>query len=450
MKLAGMLLGAALALSAASNDSFLIRNVDVYPVTAPEMKGVSLLVQDGKIADIGPKVVAPKGVPVIEGKGLRVYPGWIDSATALGLSEITESIREATDTNELGEFMPQLKAITSVNPTSVHFPVVRVNGVTAAITMPSLGATSGGGGGGRGGAGERQYIGGQAALIHTDGWTWEDMSVNPGVAMHLNFPTMGGRGGRGGGAPAEAPVADVGGGTAAGATQARRAYEDQITHISQFFDDARNYQKLKAAHLPGFKTDMKFEAMLPVLDGKVPLAIMAARATMIHDAIQFGDKQRVKIVIMEPRELGKAAAELKEKNIPVILGKPLSLPEYEDDPYDSSYTLPAEAYKAGVKFAFGSFENQFVRNLPYQAAAAVAFGLPNDEALKALTINPAQIWGVADQIGSVEKGKWADLIVADGDPLEIQTGIKHIYIKGKEVELETRQRQMYDKYLNRP
>ncbi len=205
MKLTGLLLGAALALSAASNDSFLIRNVDVYPVTAPVMKGVSLLVQDGKIADIGPKVVAPKGVPVIEGKGLRVYPGWIDSATALGLSEITESIREATDTNELGEFMPQLKAITSVNPTSVHFPVVRVNGVTTAITMPSLGATGGGGGGGRGGAGERQYIGGQAALIHTDGWTWEDMAVNPSVAMHLSFPSLGGRGGRGGGARPSRP-----------------------------------------------------------------------------------------------------------------------------------------------------------------------------------------------------------------------------------------------------
>ncbi len=171
---------------------------------------------------------------------------------------------------------------------------------------------------------------------------------------------------------------------------------------------------------------------------------------MIHDAIQFGEKQKVKIVIMEPRELGKAAAELKEKNIPVILGKTLALPEYEDDLYDSAYTLPAEAYKAGVKFAFGSFENQFVRNLPYQAAAAVAFGLPYDEALKAITINAAQIWGVADQIGSVEKGKWADLIVADGDPLEIQADIKHIYIKGREVDLETRQRQMYEKYLNRP
>ena len=166
-------------------------------------------------------------------------------------------------------------------------------------------------------------------------------------------------------------------------------------------------------------------------------------------AIQFGEKQKIKIVILHPRELGKAAAELKEKNVPVILGKVLALPEYEDDPYDSSYALPAEAYKAGVKFAFGSFDNQFVRDLPYQAAMAVAFGLPYDEALKALTITPAQIWGVADQIGAVEKGKWADLMVTDGDPLEIQPAVKRVYIKGKAVDMSTRQRQLYEKYLSR-
>jgi imidazolonepropionase-like amidohydrolase len=444
MKLTGLFLAAASALAAASNDSFLLRDVDVYPVTAPVMKAVSVLVQDGKIADIGPKLAAPKGAPVIEGKGLRVYPGFIDSATALGLAEV-ESVRETVDTGELGEFMPQLRVIASVNPASEHFPVVRVNGITAALTLPALGAAGGAGGGGRGGAGERQFIAGQAALIHTDGWTWDDMSVNPSAAMHLLFPSLGGRGGRAGGAPPGVTGAAAGGGA-----QARRTYEDQIAAINRFFDDARNYQKAKAAQLPGFRTDRKFEAMIPVLEGKLPVAILASRASAIHDALQFADKQKVKIVILQPRELPKVAAELKERNVPVILGKVMALPENEDDLYDSAYTLPAEAYKAGVKFAFGSFDNQFVRNLPYQAAAAVAFGLPYEEALKALTINAAQIWGVADQIGSVEKGKWADLIVADGDPLEIQTEIKHVYVKGREVDLENRQKQMYEKYLNRP
>ena len=450
MKLLGLLAGCALMAGAASNDTFLIRDADVYPVTGPVMQGVSVLVQDGKIADIGAKLTPPKGIRIVEAKGLRVYPGMIDSATELGLQEI-ESVRETEDTGEIGQFMPQLRALAAVNPASEHFPVVRVNGITSVMTFPSSGsAGAGGGGGGRFGGGERQFISGQAALIHTDGWTWDDMAIKPFAALHLIFPSMP-RAGRGGvsGNPEPAPAA-VAGGAAGGAAQARQTYQTQIDSINQFFDDARVYQKAKAANLPGFRTDLKFEAMIPVLDGKVPVAITASRASAIHDAVQFAGKQNVKIVILEPHDLKQAAAELKEKNIPVILGRVLALPENEDDAYDSAHTLAAEAYKAGVKFALGTFGNEFVRNLPYEAAAAVAFGLPYDEALKAITINPAQIWGVADQVGSVEKGKWADLIVTNGDPLEVQTQISHLYMKGKEVELTNRQIELYHKYLNRP
>jgi imidazolonepropionase-like amidohydrolase len=450
MKLFGLLAGCALMAGAASNDTFLIRDADVYPVTGPVMQGVSVLVQDGKIANIGAKLTPPKGIRIVEAKGLRVYPGMIDSATELGLQEI-ESVRETEDTGELGQFMPQLRALAAVNPASEHFPVVRVNGITSVMTFPSSGsAGAGGGGGGRFGGGERQFISGQAALIHTDGWTWDDMAIKPYAALHLIFPSMP-RAGRGGvsGNPETAPAA-VAGGAAGGAAQAKQTYQTQIDSINQFFDDARVYQKAKAANLPGFRTDLKFEAMIPVLDGKVPVAITASRASAIHDAVQFAGKQNVKIVILEPHDLKQAAAELKEKNIPVILGRVLALPENEDDAYDSAHTLAAEAYKAGVKFALGTFGNEFVRNLPYEAAAAVAFGLPYDEALKAITINPAQIWGVADQVGSVEKGKWADLIVTNGDPLEVQTQISHLYMKGKEVELTNRQIDLYHKYLNRP
>jgi imidazolonepropionase-like amidohydrolase len=442
MRLVAFLLGCALAAPAASNDTFLIRNADVYPITAPVMRGVSVLVQNGKIADIGMKIAAPKGTPVVEAKGLRVYPGFIDSATELGLQE-TESLRETEDFNELGEFMPQLKALDAVNPASEHFPVVRVNGITTVMTFPSSGAS----GGGRFGGGERQFVSGQAALIHTDGWTWEDMAVRGGAALHLLFPTIA-RGGRG--APGAETPPSATGETATGYTQAHRAYRDQIDKINRFFDDARVYQRAKAANLPGFKTDLKFEAMLPALDGKIPVAISASRASAIHDAIAFADKQHVKIVILQPRDIEKAAPELKAKNIPVIFGRVLALPEYEDDAYDAGETLPAKAYKAGVKFAFGSFGDEFVRNLPYEAAAAVAYGLPYEEALKALTINPAQIWGADAEIGSIEKGKWADLTIVSGDPLEIQTEVKHIYIKGREVELSNRQTELYRKYMNRP
>ncbi len=189
--------------------------------------------------------------------------------------------------------------------------------------------------------------------------------------------------------------------------------------------------------------------MVPVLEGKVPLAVSASRASVIHDAIAFADKQKIRIVILQPRNLAKIGPELKEKNIPVILGRVLALPEQEDDPYDGAFTQPAEAYKAGVKFAFGTFNNEFVRNLPYQAATAVAFGLPYEEALKAVTINAAQIWGHAADIGSVEKGKVADLMVTTGDPLSNSTQVKYLFIKGKEVPLMNKQTRLYEKYMSR-
>lgn len=428
---------AAASLFAASDDSFLIRNATVHPVTGPDIQNGSVLVRDGKIIGVGKNLTAPKGVRVIDAKGLHVYPGMIDSGTEMGLSEIG-AVRESVDTGELGNFNPQLRAEIAVNPASEHIPVTRVNGITSVITMP-MGA---GGGGGRGGA-RQGIITGQAALIHLDGWTWEEMEVKKTAAMALRFPTIQsfGRGFAG----MESIF-----GPRPTFTDQKKTYETQLKELREFFEDARRYQKAKAAHEPGFKTDLKFEAMLPVLDGKVPLVAMTPRERAIRDAIQFADLEKVRLIIADPHELGKEGATLKAKNVPAILGPTLALPEHYDDPYDAAYALPDEFYKAGVKFAFGTFSNEFSRNLPYQAATAVAFGLPYDEALKAVTVNPAQIWGVADRIGSIEEGKWADLIVTDGDPLETKTQVKQLFIKGKQVSLDNKQKQLYEKYLNRP
>ena len=443
MKLLGLLMISAVA-ALAADETVLIQNADIYPITGAPLKGGSLLIQDGKIVDIGAKIAAPKGATVLDGKGLRVYPGWIDSATQLGLEEI-ESIRETNDTGELGDFDPQLKALSAVNPDSEHFGVVRVNGITSAIALPE---GSGGGGGGRGGGGG-QLISGQAALLHTDGWTWEEMEINRSAAMVLNFPSAGGRGGRGGGGGMPSDLQDMFPNAANAAGNAQRNVLDQIAKLNAFFDDARKYQKAKAANLPDFRKDLKFEAMLPVLEGKMPLAVSAARATTIHDAIAWAETQNVKIVILRPREIAKAGPELKAKNIPVILGPVLALPDTEDAEYDQGYTQPFEAYKAGVRFALGTFTNEFVRDLPYQAATAVAYGLPHDEALKALTINPAQIWGAGDLIGSIEKGKLADLMIVDGDPMDVRTEIRHLFIKGKEITLSNKQIRLYERYMSR-
>ena len=423
----------------AADDAILIRNADVYPVTGAAMKGVSVLIQDGKIAEIGGKITAPKTAKIVEGKGLRVYPGMIDSGTTLGLTEIG-SERVTNDTNELGEFMPQLKALIAVNPDSASLGATRVNGITTAMSYPS----QGGGRGGRG-AGAPQLIAGQAALIHLSGWTWEEMEVLRGAAMQLNFPAIAGRGGRGGGEEG----AESGRGPAP-FSEAKRQYDQQIQQLNDFFDAARQYQKERASNAPGFTKDLKMEAMLPVLDQKEPVAITANRERSIHDAILFAEKQHIKAVIVQPHELGKVAEELKTHNIPVILGRTEALSENRDDPYDKEMTLPAEAYKAGLKFAFGTFSNEWSRNLPYNAARAVAFGLPYDEALKAITINAAEIWGAAAETGSIEKGKWADLMITDGDPMELSTQVKHVFIKGKEIALTNRQIDLYHRYMDRP
>ena len=253
MKLWGLLMVSAMA--AFASDAILIQNADIYPMTGAPLKGGSLLIQDGKIVDIGPKLPTPKGATVLEGKGLRVYPGWIDSGTELGLEEIG-SIRETNDTGEIGDFMPQLKALSAVNPDSEHFGVVRVNGITTAIALP--------GGGGRGGGG---IIVGQAALLHTDGWTWEEMEINRSAAMVLNFPSAPVRGGRGG----MPDFLDMSPSASGG--DARRAVLDQIAKLNGFFDDAHKYKIAKAANLADFHKDLRFEAMLPVIDGKMPLAV---------------------------------------------------------------------------------------------------------------------------------------------------------------------------------
>jgi imidazolonepropionase-like amidohydrolase len=412
----------------AAQDVTVIRGAVIHPVTASEIGGSSLLIQNGAIADIGPKVAVPRGARVIDAKGLHVYPGMIDSATTVGLAEVG-SIRETQDTSELGDYNPQLRTLIAVNPASEHIPVARANGITSVITLPGGGVISG-----------------QAALIHLDGWTWEEMAISPSVAMHLRFPLYGGGGQRGGGGGR--------GGAARGSfPDARRRQQEEVAKLREFFEQARRYQKAKAAGGPGFKRDHKLDAMLPVIEGKQPVMITASRERAIKEALEFVDRERIRGILAGVRESGEVLAEIKKRNIPVILGATLALPLEEDSPYDAAFTLPAELHKQGILFAFGTFDasdSSDVRNLPYQAANASAFGLPQAEALKAVTYNAAKIWGVDDKIGSIERGKWADLIITDGDPLETRTQIREMLIRGKPVSLENKHTELYKKYINRP
>ena len=382
--------------------------------------------RDGKIAEVGAHIAVPKGARVIELKGLHIYPGMIDSATEIGLTEI-EAVREMSDISDIGLFKPQLRAATAVNPASEHIPVTRANGITSVITSP---------GGG--------IVAGQSVLMHLSGWTMEDMAVRAPAAMRMEFPhiRMPNRFGDCRGAwPARRLI-----------QTRRRDTKQQLRELNDFMESARRYRQAKAPRASDFETDLKLEAMIPVLDGKVPMLIRAEKEKTIKEAIAFADKQKIHMILERGVEAWKVAAELKAHNIPVVLPPTLRLPEEEDDPYDKPFTYPGELSKAGVKFAFASFgpgAEDNPRNLPYEAAAAVGFGLPYEEALKAVTLYPAQIWGVGDELGSIEKGKWADLIVTDGDPLETRTQIKQMYIKGTSVDLENKHHRLYEEYLAR-
>lgn len=411
-----------------AQDSFLLRGATIHPVTGPDVANAMMLVQEGRIAEIGVKVAAPKGTKVIDAKGLHVYPGFMNAATVIGISEVS-SVRETNDTNEIGEFVPAARAVVAVNPESDHIPVARVNGITTVVTMP---ATLGGGGG--------SLIRGQAALLHLDGWTWEEMALKQSIGVLMRFPAIQTR-------SIDFETFTV---TNRPYAEVKRQYDAEIRKIDEFFERARRYQRAKAANSPDWRLDTQFEAMLPILDGKMPLLVPAQRERTIREAIEFADKHKVKLILLDVHKPGAMLKTIAEKKIPVVVGQPTDLPLDDDDAYDASFSLPGELHKAGIKFAFATYNNQFARNLPFEAGFAVGYGLPYEAALKALTIDAAEIFGVSNVTGSIEKGKSADFFVTDGDPLEIKTQVKMLFIKGKNISLETKHTRLYQKYLNRP
>jgi imidazolonepropionase-like amidohydrolase len=419
-------------LAADTGDSFLLRGSTIHTLSGAQIDNGSVLVRSGKIIGVGKDIPVPKDVKVIDGKGLHVYPGMFDAATEIGLVEVN-AVRETLDTTELGRFNPQLVALTAVNPSSEHIPVTRANGITTVATLP-----------------EGPLISGQVSVIHLDGWTTDEMGVSRTAGLHLRIPFI-----QVPNRPFQPDDTAVPPNQNAPNrfTEAKQSFDKQMAELNEFFDSARRYREAKNAKAPDFRTDLKLEAMLPVIEGKEPVLVTAIREREIRDAIAFADKQKVKIILCEAPEAYKVIKEIKERDIPVILGPTLDLPENEDDPYDRAYITPAELQKAGIRFAIGTFTGTASlssRNLPYEAAQAVAFGLPHDDALRAITRNAAEIWGVGDRIGTIEEGKWADLMVTDGDPLEARTQVRYLFVKGKTVDLDNKQKQLYQKYLNRP
>ena len=395
-----------------------IRNVTVVPVTGPRIEHGTVVIRNGKIEAVGADAAAQPGDSVLDGTGLFVYPGMIDAGTRLGLTEIS-SVPGGEDQQELGEFNPQDAALTAVNPHSDVIPVTRSNGVTTAITSP------------RGG-----LVSGQAALIDLLGWTPQEMAVRAPAAMVMTYPRTGG--GR-------------------FARRGRQGEGDQLNRqvlaLREFLGDARAYAEIKArlaAGAPGAQpTNLGLEAMVPVMRGDVPVIFDVETAEQIRGVLALADSFGLKVVLRGAQEAWRLADTLAARHIPVIVG-PTTTGVGPDEPYDEIYANPGVLAKAGVTIAFQTNDAHDSRNLPYNAALAEAYGLPADDALKALTINPARIFGVADRLGSIEPGKEATLMVTDGDPLDARVGRKYIFIRGELVPFNDRHSRLYEEFRARP
>jgi imidazolonepropionase-like amidohydrolase len=398
-----------------------ITNAKIVPVAKPTIERGTIVVRDGIIESVGANVSVPAGAQVIDAAGAEVYPGFIDAQTTIGLED--PGAGNFGDANEVLDFNPQLRAQVAFHNDSDAIPVARANGMTTVVATPAGG-----------------LLGGQAAVMDLDGYTWEESTVAASVGVTFQFPRLGG-GGRGGGGRG-APAAD-------------RTYEDlkkerdaQLDRVARLFEEARAYAKAAG---PNRRRDLSLESLGPIVDRRQPLLTRVATEQEIRDAIAFADRAGVRLVIAAPpAEAALAAPLLKDKNVPVILLQVLTLPTRRDMPHQASYSAAGELAKAGVKIAIAVPSDTNARQLPYHAAEAVAWGLSREDALKALTINPAEMLGVADRIGSIEPGKIANLIVAKGDPLEVRTAITHVVIAGRDVPLGNKQIELYERYSKRP
>ena len=390
--------------------TFLLKNGRVETV----YKGVidaDVLIEDGLIKEVAADIGHP-GAQLIDCTGLIIYPGMIDSGTKLGLGEVG-AVSLTQDHNEIGEYTPHMEALTAVNPSSVNIPVTRVNGVTTVLTVPDGG-----------------LLPGTAALINLQGYTPNQMFAGfKGVV--LNFPSSGRRGRRD-----------------------RRTDEDIEKANMKAQDNLKKYWTNAKIHAEmaskgEVKYNPQYEALRPVINKEAPLLITVNKKSDILAAIKWVNKNEIKAIFTGVAEGYRAADSLAKYNIPVITGPILSNPSRDSDKYDSAYANAGLMQKAGVKVAIQTNETENVRNLPYNAGFAAAYGMGWREAFKAVTVVPAEIFGISDKYGTIERGKVANVFVADGDPFETKTQVKHLFINGYKIPLESRHTLLYDEFLDR-
>ena len=423
--------------STAQTKPIALKGGKLLTITHGTIENGVLVMDQGKIIAVGPAASTkiPTGAQVIDVSGMTVYPGLIDSETALGLTEISAE----SSTNDLielsDEIMPHMHVSDAFHAESELIPVARLNGITNAIVAPDT----------------RDTLPGQDAFIQLDGQSAQEMLLVRDLAMPLNFTGDQRRN--------ESRESRKFPSTRMGlASQLRQAFIDAQDYAQRWTDyekkktdapkpDEKEQDKEKDKKQPPSppKRDLKMEALLPYLQGKKQVVLAAQESNDLETAVNLAREFNLKFVLDHISHSQRVLDYVAGLKVPVIVG-----PIYEDpkaaERYDTVYSLPAQLYKRGVKIAFASFEAHGVRNLPYQAGYATAFGLPYDEALKAITLNPAEIWGVADKLGSLDAGKTANVVVANGDPLDIKTDVKQVFIEGRQIPMTSRQTRLRDQY----
>ena len=396
-----------------------------------------LVMEGGRITALGPanSVTIPGNARVIDVSGMTVYPGLIDSETSLGLTDISAepSTNDQVETSD--EIMPHMHVYDAFHAESELIPVTRINGVTNAIVAPD----------------SRDTLPGQDSFIQLDGKSAQEMLLVRDIAMPLNFTGEQRR--NESWEKRKFPSTRMG-----MAAQLRQAFLD----AQRYAQDWNDYDKKKAeagnkpaGNKPAEdkdkkaptapKRDLKLEALLPYLQGKKSIVLAAQGPSDLETAVQLAREFNLKFVLNHISHSQPVLDYVASLKVPVIVGPIYETPKAEER-YDAVYSLPAQLYKRGVKIAFASFDAHNVRNLPYQAGFATAFGLPYDEALKAITLNAAEIWGVADKLGSLDVGKTANVVVANGDPLDLKTEVKQVFIDGREIPMTSRQTKLRDQY----
>lgn len=406
---------------------FAVVGANLHPISGPMIADGILVIAEGKIVAVGgPDTPIPTGARMIDAKGLDAWPGLIDAGTLLGLFEVG-SLSETQDFADSAQFQPELRTSVALHPDSELIPVTRANGVLTAYVQPTGG-----------------LISGQGSLIDLEGWVPSEMLLADRVALNVNIPSY------------TPPGLDPPRTRTADDPNARR--KERLDAIREQFRLALAYDKVsqgaKAQNDPGVPNDPRLAALAPFARGEKPVIFRADRRVEILDALSIAEDLKLKAIITGGADAWKVADRLKALKVPVLIGGTLRIPVEPTDPYDAPYANPARLFEAGVPFAIrsgglGTDQATAGRNLPYEAAMAVSYGLPEAEALRAVTIRPAEILGVADRLGTLDVGKLANVVLTAGHILQPTTEVKGLFIGGKPIAPESRHTRLYAKYRRR-